>query len=473
MKNKLMFLLAMVFAGLLLFNNSAFSEDVRVGNKICPVSGEAVESMGGGIEYTYKGRIYNLCCEMCAHEFEKDPEKYSAIAEAEVQHSKHTMPMDQTNSEHKGSHAEHDMTTEHQEKNLVPVHKATGEISHYTCGMHPSVKVSVENYKKGDTKCPICFMPLTPVIQGGMSSGELGEDVLSQVEIKAGELKLAGVQTEHVVKQSLFKEIRAVGRVAYDPQLAIAQDEFISAVRSYEKAKTGQISEIVERAESLIESSKRKLRLLGLNDEQIQELERTKEVQTSLILPGEKMWIYGDVYEYELNWIKEGSHIVVKPVGLAGEEFYGKIVSINPVVDPQTRSVRFRAMIDNPNQKLKPEMYVDVEIMSQYTDASGNTDVLSIPKSALLDTGRRTIVWVDKGNGKFEGRKVEIGPEAINHSDNPRRYYPVLKGLKEGEKVVTKGNFLIDSQSQITGVAASSFGGALESDHKGSTGHVH
>jgi Cu(I)/Ag(I) efflux system membrane fusion protein len=214
--------------------------------------------------------------------------------------------------------------------------------------------------------------------------------------------------------------------------------------------------------------------LLGLNEDQITELEKTKEVQTNLILPGDKMWIYGDVYEYELNWVKKGSHIKVRPVSLAGEEFFGEIVSINPVVDPRTRSVRFRALIDNPNKKLKPEMYVDVEIMSQYVGPDGSTEVLSIPKSALLDTGRRRIVWVDKGNGQFEGRAVEVGPESIGHSEQPLKFYPVLKGLKEGEHVVTKGNFLIDSQSQITGVAASSYSGALEpAAPQGSMGHSH
>jgi len=186
------------------------------------------------------------------------------------------------------------------------------------------------------------------------------------------------------------------------------------------------------------------------------------------------MWIYGDVYEYELNWVKEGSYIKAKPLSMAGEEFFGTIVSLNPVVDPMTRSVRFRALIENPNQKLKPEMYVDVEILSQYSNDQGDEDVLSIPKSALLDTGRRRIVWVVKDNGQFEGRAVEIGPEAIGHSEDLMRYYPVLKGLKEGERVVTNGNFLIDSQSQITGVASSSYGGALDSgEHKGSAGHVH
>ena len=366
--------------------------------------------------------------------------------------------------DHKGSHGK-----------LEVVQGDKGEISHYTCGMHPDVRITPENYGQGDTKCPICFMPLTPVRKGALQQGEdFAEDVISKVDIKLSELKLAGVKTEPVVMRQLFKEIRAVGTVAYDPQLAIAQDEFISAMRSYEKAKGGGIPEIVERSKSMIESSRRKLLLLGLNKGQILELEKTKEVQANLILPGEKMWIYGDVYEYELNWIKEGSYIKARPISLAGEEFFGEIVSINPVVDPMTRSVRFRALIDNPNQKLKPEMYVDVEIMSQYVDPDGNTEVLAIPKSALLDTGRRRVVWVDKGNGRFEGRAVETGPESVGHDEQLLKYYPVLKGLKEGELVVTKGNFLIDSQSQITGVVSSSYGGALEpAESKGSAGHSH
>ncbi len=363
---------------------------------------------------------------------------------------------------HKGSHVDgvHEM---------IPAVTEDGEISHYTCGMHPSVKVSVENYENGDTKCPICFMPLTAVKSSGMRSQAFDENVISKVEIKARELKLAGVQTEVVIKRQLFKEIRSVGTVAYDPQLAIAQDELVSAIRSLDKAKTGAVREIADRSQSMVDSSKRKLLLLGLSAEQIAELEKSKEVQTNLILPGEKMWIYGDIYEYELPWVKKGSYIKAKPIGFAGEEFYGEVVSINPVIDPRTRSVRFRALIENPGSKLKPEMYVDVEILSKYVDPDGQEEVIALPKSALLDTGRRRIVWVNKGNGQFEGRAVVVGPESVSHSNELLKFYPVLKGIKEGEKVVIKGNFLIDSQSQITGVVASSFGGTLEpTEQKGS-----
>jgi hypothetical protein len=100
--------------------------------------------------------------------------------------------------DHKGSHG-----------NLKPVQDKKGEISHYTCGMHPGVKVSPENYEKGDTKCPICFMPLTPVRKGVLQKDEgFDENVISKVEIRLNELKLAGVKTEPVVKRELFKEIR-------------------------------------------------------------------------------------------------------------------------------------------------------------------------------------------------------------------------------------------------------------------------
>ncbi len=342
---------------------------------------------------------------------------------------------------------------------MVPVKDQKGAIDYYTCGMHPSVRVSVKSYKSGDTHCPICSMPLTPVKKAKASRGE-DENVISQVEIMARELKLAGVRTEPAVKRRLFKEIRAVGTVAYDPQLAVAQDEFISAIRSRDRARQGGLQEVIDRAASLVESSRRKLQLLGLSSQQIKSLETAQKVQENLVLPEDKMWIYGDVYEYELDWVKEGAHVKAETIAVPGEEFSGQIVSINPVVDSRTRSVRFRALVDNPGKKLKPEMYVDVEIMSAYP-SQGGEEILSIPKSALLDTGRRQIVWVDKGKGNFEGRRVEVGPETTAHADDPRKFYPVLKGLKEGERVVTKGNFLIDSQSQITGVASSAYGGAM------------
>lgn len=417
----------------------------------------------------------------------------------------------------------------HEKKEMLPEEK----ILYYTCGMHPSVRVSPEEYNKGKVNCPICNMKLTPVYKKikeseaeevyygcGMETDgkcphcDLGQPdakcicgqhsfmiegrkmncpacggplrkltkeevdrlkgVVSRVKVKGEQARLAGVKTEPVQKLHLYKTIRTVGRVAYDPQLAIAQEEFISSLAVLDKIEEGRISEIKERAANLVNSAKRKLKLLGLSQEQIKELEEKREIHTSLILPEEKMWIYGDVYEYELGWVKEGVKVEVTTASLPGEKFSGIISSVNPVLDPKTRSVRFRAEVGNPGLKLKPEMYADVVIQSMYMSPEGEDEVLAIPKDAVLDTGTRKIVWVDKGNGEYEGRIVEVGPEAIaTVGEKELKYYPLLKGVAEGELVVTKANFLIDSQSQISGVAASAYGGALEAEEKEGTPPIH
>jgi len=286
--------------------------------------------------------------------------------------------------------------------------------------------------------------------------------VVSRVKIKGEQIQLAGVKTEVIGKLHLYKELRTVGKVAYDPELIIAEEEFISSLKALDKIKAGGILEIIENAESLAASAKKKLYLLGLSDEQIERMEGERQIHTSLILPEEKMWVYGEVYEYELSWLKEGSTVKITASGYPGEEFSGVISSINPLVDPKKRSVTFRAEVDNPGLKLLPEMYVDIVIESMYMDAGGSHMVLALPKDALLDTGVRKIVWVDAGNNNYEGRTVVLGPEAISIVERKKRkFFPVLSGLAEGDSVVTKGNFLVDSQSQITGVAAAGYSGAI------------
>ncbi len=425
------------------------------------------------------------------------------------------------------------------------IRNTNDEIRYYTCGMHPSDKVSTQQYKKGDTLCPICNMKLVPVykeikkegtqkkilfyrhsedpsittliptqdqegrdfiavyetaqvdalyygcgmegqehvflIQGvkGMSCPICGMDlielpkqeadalsgVVARVSIKGNQIKRAGVESELVTKRHLYKQIRTVGKVAYDPDLVIAEEEFISVLTALDKIQEGSIPEITERAEKLVISSKRKLKLLGLSDKQIQDLQETRQIHTSLILPEAKAWIYGNVYEYELGWVKEGSEVTVTTISLPGEEFSGIIASVNPVLSAKTRSVIFRAQVDNVNLKLKPEMYVDVVISSMYMNSEKESKVIAIPKEAVLDTGTRKIVWVDKGNGEYEGRQIKIGPEAVASINAKEvKFYPVIKGLNEGELVVTRANFLIDSQSQISGVASSAYGGTLSGE---------
>lgn len=350
------------------------------------------------------------------------------------------------------------------------------DIAYYTCGMHPSVRIKPEDYHE-DVLCPICNMKLVPVKkeipeQTGEqeeSKGKTGEILKEETKIKISKAQadLAGIKTERIQKLHLFKEIRTVGKIAYDPELAIAQDEFVSALKSLDKIEHGNIPEIKERARNLLISSERKLRLLGLSIVQIDTLRTTREIQKNLILPEKKMWIYGDVYEYELSWVKIGGKVKVTTTSIPGKEYTGTISSINPVVNSKTRSITFRALIDNTELQLKPEMYINVKIMSMYRGSDGSHKVLAIPKDAVLDTGTRRVVWVKKEDGSYVRRSVEIGPEATAQvNGQERKFYPVLKGLHENEAVVTKANFLIDSQSQLSGSSAVAYGGALGSDDK-------
>lgn len=319
------------------------------------------------------------------------------------------------------------------------------------------------------------YVPVYEEENEDIEGGEEEEAVVSRVKIAAQEAQRAGVESKPLEKRHLFKNIRTIGIVAYDPQLAIAQQEFISSIRALDKMEKSNIPEVRERALGLVESSKRKLKLLGLSEKQINELENKREIQSNLILPEKTMWIYGDLYEYELPWLKEGQKVEVASQGLPGEIFEGIVSSVNPVLDPKTRSVKFRAEINNPDLRLKPQMYVDIVIKSMYTGPEGEHMVLAVPKDAVLDTGLKKIVWVDKGNSGYEGRIVEVGPEAsATVGRQEERFYPVLRGLREGEKVITRSNFLIDSQSQITGVSAAAYGGALGVEEKKSApAHSH
>jgi Cu(I)/Ag(I) efflux system membrane fusion protein len=185
------------------------------------------------------------------------------------------------------------------------------------------------------------------------------------------------------------------------------------------------------------------------------------------------MWVYGDLYEFELSWVKPGANVTISTESYPGEKFQGSISAIDPIVNPQTRSVRFRAQVDNSELKLKSNMYVQISIQGICTALKGDDEIIAVPKDAVLDTGARKIVWVSAGDGVFEKRELEIGAEGVSLVDGvERKFYPVFNGLEFGDIVVTKGNFLIDSQSQITGSAGASYGGALGDEKKGSAGHA-
>lgn len=306
------------------------------------------------------------------------------------------------------------------------------------------------------------YLPVYEEAGSAVSPGSLAGAV-SRVHLTKEQVGISGLRTELLIKRRLVKEIRTVGRIAFDPGLAVAQEEFLIALETQQKVAQSPDAGILARARDVVEKSRLRLRLLGMSDAEISELETAGASQRSLVLPQDKAWVYADVYEYDLAWVKEGEPARVTAEAYPGEVFRGVIKAVSPVLDHATRSAKVRLEIDNPGRRLKPEMYVDVIMESTWRNAEGHEEVLAVPQEAVLDTGVRKIVYVDAGSGTFVGREVVTGPQAVDAADAAKPiFYPVVRGLKEGESVVTKGNFLIDSQSQLTSGASVQWGGAME-----------
>jgi len=255
------------------------------------------------------------------------------------------------------------------------------------------------------------------------------------VYISPEKQQLIGVKQEKAQKRKLTRQILTVGKVAYDPALYIAQEEYLQALKTQ---KALSASSIKEQSKSLLEASERKLLLLGMSKGQIEELSKENKPQGNLYLPTKEntAWIYMAIYEYEIGLIKEGIPVQIEAIAFPGEIFKGKIISIAPVLDPMTRSVQARAEVDDPGNKLKPEMFVNVRINV------GLGEKLSVSQEAIINTGKRTLVVVTNENGNFLSKDIKLGQSAEG-------FYEVLEGLNEGDTIVTSGNFLIDSESRL------------------------
>jgi multidrug efflux pump subunit AcrA (membrane-fusion protein) len=177
---------------------------------------------------------------------------------------------------------------------------------------------------------------------------------------------------------------------------------------------------------------------MGLSAAQISDLSTKVEPDKSLLISdnGATVWIYAQVYQDDLKYVKRGAEAEITLSSSNGESYAGKVVAIDPALNPETRSVRVRILAKNTGNAFKPEMYVNVKIRS----ATGN--YLSVPEDAIMDTGSKQIAFVDKGDGYFEPRYVVLEGKVDD-------YYIVKFGLSEGEKVVTNANFFIDSESQL------------------------
>ena len=269
-----------------------------------------------------------------------------------------------------------------------------------------------------------------------------GAQAGSGIYISEEKQQLIGVRIEPVKKRRLEKIIRATGKIAYDPDLYVAQEEFIQALENQERLKDSPSGDIMDRAKSMTEAARRRLILQGMSDDQIARIEKTKKADSGLYLPGkgEGVWAYLWISEYEIGLVKVGNAVGIEAVSYPGEKFDGKVVAINPVLDPATRANQVRVEVGNRADRLKPEMFVKAAIHVELGEK------LAVPESAVLDTGVRKIVYLSRPDGFLESREMKLGRKAEG-------YYEVLEGLSEGDSVVSSGNFLVDSESRLKSAA--------------------
>jgi len=269
----------------------------------------------------------------------------------------------------------------------------------------------------------------------------------------------------HVKKGEPLAEI-------YSPELVATQQEFLNVLRWASQSQTIKDERtaalLTKDARTLLDAAKERLRLWDISDEQIQKIEATGRpirtltiyspvsgyvlqkmaVQGMRVMPGEKLfdvvdlshvWVVSDIYEYELPLIKVGQPARIGLSYFPGKEFSTQVDYIYPSLAGDTRTAKVRFTIPNPDGALKPQMFTNVEIKI------GLGSRLAVPSEAVIDTGTRQIVYVDKGEGFFEPREVSTGLKVDE-------FVEVTGGLRAGEKVASSANFLIDSEAQLKGV---------------------
>jgi Cu(I)/Ag(I) efflux system membrane fusion protein len=357
----------------------------------------------------------------------------------------------------------------------------------WTCAMHPQIRMD----KPG--KCPICGMDLIPLSQSGNTSVDPDAIHLSD-EARA----LANVQTTVVTKGNQVKEVRLYGKVQADERLLQSQvSQFPGRIEKLyvnftgETVKAGQTlaeiyspdmitaqQELLQTSETkkiqpeLYEASRERLRQWKLSDDQINEIESGKVISNFRVLSNtsgtvtsrsvntgdyvsrgsvlftvadlSKVWLLFDAYESDLSFLSKGKKVTFTLQSFPGKEYYGTISFIDPVIDPVTRVARVRVEYDNRNGELKPEMFATGIVSS---NLAGPGNLISVPASAVLWTGKRSIVYVKQPGSTeilFKMREIELG-QSLGDS------YTVVSGLKEGEEIVTSGTFSVDASAQLEG----------------------
>lgn len=251
----------------------------------------------------------------------------------------------------------------------------------------------------------------------------------------------------------------------YSPQLVSAQQEYLTVVRAAGKLAAGSAGDVAAGARALLASARQRLQLWDISDEQIARLEKTGQVEKTLtlyapaggyvteknvlagqkIMSGEPLMVVGDltrvwgdadIYESDLPYVKTGMAVEITLPYWPDKVFKGVVSFVMPTLDPETRTVRARLKIDNPDLALKPEMYANAHLRYELGER------LVVPEQAVMRTGLRNYVFREGADGKLIPAEIKLGARGDG-------YYEVVSGLNVGDKVVTSANFLVDSESSM------------------------
>jgi membrane fusion protein, copper/silver efflux system len=433
-----------------------------------------------------------------------------------------------------------------------PAANANGQI--WTCSMHPQVRLP------NPGNCPICSMPLIPIEEEGGEKGGPPSMTLSEAA-----LSMASVETATVSRRPLFHEIRAIGRVEPNETalttitsrvegwverlfvdatgVPVAKDDHLLELYSPELISDQRELLIAFKANAspdVVKAVRSRLERWGMATEEIEQVLKSREVREFVTIHApaagtvlEKavvkgthvnrgdtlyrladlgsVWVYLDIYEYEIGWVQPGQEVEAIAESQPGTSFAGTVTFVSPVLNEETRTIRVRVALPNPEGKLKPGMFVSASLraallksgkpaptaragkwtcpmhpevieeaagkcpkcsmpLEQFpgSHSSATEDdlrVLAVPATSVLDSGTRRLAYVQRSPGRFEQREVVIGPRSGD-------WFPVISGIQEGEQVAARGAFLIDSQFQIRGLPSllNPGGGASPSPHEHGNG---